>query len=426
MIRFERMEDFVLPDEFVYVCNATGSGSVNLTPIYQLGKERLKKLVILCGSADLDSEDEHDEREALKPAAWLKRFAIKELGLCERRDIEIIGNDPDGFEGWKRASDAAIKLAKDASAVPIIVNLQGGTKQMSHAIEHYLERAEANWMRLFLGKYPPISALVVMVGNDFKRVFPKEIAEQPPFEVLLDAANVAIVHKALPVLKSDETFDQSAVAAKLFAALNATDGKKALRTLNTAHYQYAKNNIGDFIIGQHVESHFFRICERIYKAAIGAVMWNDGNLGTGFRKEFLTGVWLETYITDRIRDAVVRQPQFNVQSQIALKEKNSFRQKNSEALEIDVILQQDACFHLIEAKSSVNPAEIVSYARKLGGNAAAIAGMPGKNWIVAPFVTFKDKEEQKDIEERCELWKIKLLTGCDAIDLLIEAIERLG
>ena len=437
MIRFDRMEDFILPEAYVYVCSATKSAPVFLTPIYHLGKHRLKKLVILCGVEDPEEPKSSELTEALLPAQRLRDFAVSKLGLVNGTDILIVYNSADDFAGWEKAAQAATGFAADAGDIPILANLTSGTKQMSHGIDHYLTLLDANWMRLMIGKRPATASLIVPVGNGLKPYWfesENEISAQPPFDVLISAMGVDVIETDLLRKKRKYYAQGSKQSAALFKALKTEDGWEALHAINVANSANGESK-KPLILSQKLtdigkQSRKFKgdghkalqNCEMIYAPAVGHDFWADGHFEQGKKRAFLTGGWLEQYVLDQVSEAVRIKRHFVVRSQVEL----GITGKPETVHEIDVLLQQDAMFHLIEVKSNTSPAKFFDYAQKLAAINRAIAGRPAQSWIVAPFVRFPSDIERDAAIERCNLlYQVRLLTGPDAIDALLMDIEKL-
>jgi Domain of unknown function (DUF1887) len=437
MIRFERLEDFALPESYIYVCSATKSAAVTLTPIYHLGKKRVKKVLILCGADDPENPKGNERNDAVLPAMRLCDFAQKHLGLKVETDIVTINNDADDFAGWEAAAQAAILLSQQAGDIPILVNLTSGTKQMSHAIDHYLTLHDAPWMRLLVGKRPATASLIVPVGNGVKQYWfdnEDEIAAQPPFDVLINAMGVDVIKSEALRIKRSHFARGSETAARLFTALATEDGWEALHAVNVANGNDKKsknplniNNHRDEIGKQSSKFNgnggaALQNCDMIYGAAVGKEYWNGGNLAKGNTRAFLTGGWLEQYILERVKEAVQGKRHFTLHSHVEVR----IMDQTDPAHEIDVLLQQDAVFHLIEVKSSTSPKQFFDYAQKLAAINRAVAGRPAQSWIVAPYVRFENEDKREAAISRClALWQVKLLTGADAIGKLLADIDRL-
>ena len=56
-MQFGSWDDFDQIAEFTLICSATGASQVNLIPIFHLGKNRIKRLVLLHGQAGKEASE---------------------------------------------------------------------------------------------------------------------------------------------------------------------------------------------------------------------------------------------------------------------------------------------------------------------------------------------------------------------------------
>lgn len=414
-IIFPTEADVAIPDSFVMMCNATGYAPANMMPIYHLGKQRIKKLVINCGVLDRKNPSPQEMNSAVVPARRLKAFALETLKLKES-DILIVDGDPDAFLGWERGVTWAT-----SHGLPILANFQGGTTQMSMGAEHALQASDANWMRLFVSKYPASVRIPVLVGNNFTEIlfYDDDVEERVPLDILLTSLGYR--------LKSQETghgggvSDQANRLYERFIAskgVQRTDRNAALGAINSLNRETQSP--------ANLSPSNRELVARWYERASHAVPWNNGVFTTQAQRKFFYGGWLERAIFDQIELILKDDPNFTVSLNFEI----CFGDNPKTSNEVDILIRHRDVFHLVEVKTSRTVNYLVEAADKLVGLNRILCGAPSRSWLCAPFVHFGDTADdakvRADITARLNAKGVTLLVGDGAVDQLHREIAELA
>jgi Domain of unknown function (DUF1887) len=413
-ITFTIEDDVALPEAFVLICNASGYGPINMMPIYHLGKERIKKLVINCGIYDRSNPTQQESNSAVVPARRLKAFALQTLKL-KNEDIMIVDNDPDAFLGWESG------IAWAAShRLPILANFQGGTTQMSMGCEHALQASNANWMRLFVSKYPASVRIPVLVGNDFTEILWDDelVEERVPLDILLTSLGYQ--------LKNHTTGDGGDVthqANRLYDRFITKVGKNrperntVLATMNNS------NRDNQSLASQSPSTR--ALLSAWYGRNDHAIPWANGVFTNKAQQEFFYGGWLERAIFDQIRVTLEDDPNFS----ISLNFEVSLEGKTATANEIDILIRHRDVFHLVEVKTSRTTDYLNAAADKMIGINRILCGAPSRSWLIAPFAHFGDQPDQialkNEFIQRLNQKGITVLMGDGAVEQLHREIGEL-
>lgn len=106
------------PERFVYVCNATQYGVINIAPVVQSAGSRVARAFIFC-AARFGSFDPTDKSQALGPADSLLSWFQERQVPCEIIYAERPGEDPGRWA-------AALRGIASAADCPVIYNAAGG------------------------------------------------------------------------------------------------------------------------------------------------------------------------------------------------------------------------------------------------------------------------------------------------------------
>lgn len=414
-ITFKEDSDFAIPDEFVLICNASSYGPINMMPIYHLGKGKIKKLVINCGVDIRINPTPQELHAAIIPARRLEAFALKTLKL-QKSDILVVDNDPDAFLGWERGVAWAA-----AHNLPILCNFQGGTTQMSMGTLHALEASDANWMRLFVSKYPASVRIPVMAGGAYGEIaWPDDwVEERVPLDILL--ASLGYDLKQQETEHGGGISDQASRLYERFVTKvgrNQIDRNAALKAMNSLKRETQSPR--DLSLQDRT------LVAQWYGRSDHAIPWNNGHFTTIQQRDFYYGGWLERAIFDQVKLLLKHDPNFTV----SLNFEVCVEGKPQTANEVDILIRHRDVFHLVEVKSSRTASYLNTAADKLIGINRILGGRPSRSWLCAPFVHFGDQSEhvaaQAEFTQRLDKKGITLLAGDGAVDQLHQQISELS
>jgi hypothetical protein len=427
IIEFQDSHSIKIPESFVYLCNATRASNVNLTPIFFFGRGRVKAIIIQSGVISADNITPFEEQEAVLPAKRLRAVAKDVLGLPDEAICSIQAS-PERLSGWS----ASIQWAKqNYPGVPIVANLQGGTKEMAMGTMAALnDPASGDCIYVFIGKRSGLPRLVGKI---------KGLVEER--ETNIDEGKSWIPVKALGISRGyqmSRNEDEAAAlvdyewAEAIFQRMtngNLELQRQALRGFNKAHSivdnnDFDLNALNDRQRGRCTVADlgWWFCCDPAYPEY--EEYWNNGNLGN--RKDpvrlFLTGAWLEQLIERRVKNAFNNSLSIGVLANATL----TIEGVEGSAAEIDLIVADRDTLHLIEVKTSVTTNQLAKQADQLGNKRSLIEGNLGRAWIVAPFLEAHAKQESLEgLKKRIHAKGVTLLYGNNAVDLLIAEISAL-
>lgn len=420
MLKFDASGDFQAPDQFVYLCNASGFGPGNFAPIFHLGKGRVKKVVICCGALE-NSKDALDLKHAIGPA---NRLLLKLPGLLgiARRDILMLYGDPDRSSGWMAKGSQIRAFAGD---LPILANLQGGTKQLALGINDAMRISGAEWARITVTKPPIRTGVTALFGNDFDdRIIPlAKVAEPIPLQLLFELRDLHFDQKgALP---------KRAAYAKL-AGLADSAWTKFTRNDQTAVMDRAKlsefngtfyrrdeksieNNGLDISGVPHDQKAMLR---RVFEFDCHPDKVTEKKLLPGFFASFVTGGWLEQAAFNQLTGRFGKSKDFDFTLNVPLR----MTEKSDEEGEADILIKHGDCLHVVELKTAASSKQLRGKSRnQAANNRTMIGGDMARSWLVMPFL--KD-DGVADLQKSCRLSGVTLLAGSDALKELIKEIEQ--
>jgi len=418
-MQFESTSAFTIPDKFTYVCSATKWAAGNLIPIYHLDKRRIASLVVLCGAMEKGPHTATQITDAIEPKDWLVKFARETLKLDDK-DIRVVHGDPDSIVPWSKAFGP-----NSPADLPVICNLQGGTKQMAIGVLDALARSPLSWLRVFVGKFPATVHIAAQVGNDLLDFFVDDamIKERVPLPVLLDA--VGYQSKAVSAVTA-YAHHQALSAAMIFSQMIGAhvDHKERDEALaifkrhGIKDKRNTKRRVKDEIIDfRNFEPEILKLLEKYY----GCPVWNSGYISGDPTCKFFQGGWLEQAVLDKVKAAIAHRPAFNAISNFEIKLKGSLHK----ATEIDILLHQGEVAHLIEVKTSTDEKFIQQAGDKLAANNRLLGGRPAKAWLVLPFMKISDVTLRDERPQRLKDRGVRLLIGERAVDQLLAEIAAL-
>jgi Holliday junction resolvase-like predicted endonuclease len=421
-IQFEQEQDFTLPEDYVLICNASGVPNANLIPIYHLGKSRIRAIAINCGVADRKSPTEQERNSAIRPAEWLRKFAVEVLNLPSE-NVRIFDGDPDNFCDWANVdANSAVGWIGQFS-LPVLANFQGGTTQMSLGLAQALADSSLHWLRMLVGKFPPLTHIPVRVGNRFLDWKVRQPSETVPVEILLNARGYERYSDDELEARNSYAKVNAAAATAIYRAFfprghvssdqrrPASDALSLVNRLCTD-----KTKQPPFVIDDPEGAIARYFAPNGKKAA-----WNGGKVDSDAQRSFLGGGWLEQAICEEIAKAVDSWGGFNVEPNLTIRQMGS----NEPANEIDILLRQGELWHLIEVKAGRSSEDLQKWGDKLVKLNRNLAGRPARTWLCAPFIWIQDAEKRKELIGRYDKSGVTLLFGNRAVSELLEQIGKL-
>ncbi|MEN9854895.1 MAG: hypothetical protein RLZZ157_21 [Pseudomonadota bacterium] len=426
-IEFKSIEDIQVPAEYVYLCNATRSANVNLIPIYHFGKKKMKAIVIQCGIANSAAISQFEQNEAIKPTKSLAKVAHKKLGLPKESIVEIQSSSA-RLSGW----EAGIEWAKKTfPALPIVANLQGGTKEMALGTLAALNAsADTNWMLVFVDKVSGLPRLVARVGNSTQEraIALEEVSEWvPPVEFGMARGFQVTPNRSAPAdekfydVWANEIWKRMIGAAEqqrnnILLAFNAACSRATKKAFDLPE-ELPVPRPSTLTISRDAIADLFGVSEA------GALdLWNNGQLGNEKSKVriFLTGGWLERVVAHQVRAHL---DGAKIQT-IALlpNAKVSIDGVAGISHEIDLLVVDRDTLNLVEVKTSVTTKQASQYGQSLAAKKTALDGNLSHAWLVAPFLWSADQNELPKLEKRLSALGVTLLSGNDAITRLATSI----
>lgn len=409
-------EALQLPEEFTYVCIASGQPQVNLVPFFALGANRVKHVIIIRGMTANPSAAE--VAQAQQPADRLRQFF-----LDRQYAVEIITGHPD-----RVVCDAWGKVAARAKNVglPIIANLTGGPKQVAFGIDAQLSKLP-NYYRLFVGKYPDDCWLISATD-------PRHEHRIPPAGYLPLADAVAI--RGLRLLPEDtirrnlrewNALDEylnglrDAIWPDGFAAPPAPDAVQTIALLNSYTGQINDNNPRLSLRG--AGGQLSRGANSIIELfSQGRDVFIDGIVDRQDWLRMVCGSWLELIIRRALIDGCAGMHGLEFLYSVAL----AWRGERDEVREIDIMIRKGGQLHLVEVKGSVDIKlkVLTGYIATLAATRQQTAGTV-KAWLILPFAGLRGATA-KEANRRAQAAGVILLHGDKAISGLIAEVLALA
>jgi hypothetical protein len=411
MIQTDSEGRIALPDRALYLCSASGFVINNVVPIFHLGAHRIVQGVIMRGVADPDRPTDVERREAIEPAMRLKAVWNEDLGRSDDNWNALTG-DPDDYLVWRNHAARVADLARSED-LPILFNVQSGTKQMVAGMAAGLDAAKADWSQLFIGKRPLRASLLVQAGNELRQLWldPADVGGTAvPLQSLFRAAGLAPIAPDEAGLAYDRA--RAAGARRLYEAVWRDRRHDALKAVNHANAGCPQD--GPLIL----TAEQFRRASSFYEEVLGPGALGDGRVDDPDARGFLTGRWLEQFVADELANILPRGAELHRCWRFAA------APGAAAMLEVDILLQDESQLHMIEVKSGSSYRELRPYLDRLGAFRHTVGGLAGSAWLVAPFFHLPP-EKRKDFEARAAAAKIRLLTGPKSIRSLKNEVKTL-
>ncbi len=416
MIRYDRIDDFRVPEAFVYLCCATGFAPNNYAPVFHLGKGRVKKVVICCGAAP-ESHDPSDQKHAIKPARALQKMLAAQLNPTSTSavDIQLFYGDPNRPSDWLRLG-AFVKAFADG--LPVIANLQGGTAQMSLGIDRALETAKLDWLMVTVTKPPIQTAVTALFGNriDEKFIPLNEVAENIPRELLF---SVRGLEPDTIEAKNQRTYyeQRTDLATRIWDKMAGSEqARRALAQLNTANYDESSSNAPLNLAALNLAETALRLIADIFELEADNLQIVNRHLSS-----FLTGGWLEQAALNHLTRHFVKRRDVTFTLNVPLCKIGG---RDLEG-EVDILVQHGENFHVVELKTSAGAKQLrAKHRNQTANNRNMVGGEMARAWLVMPFLT-GDGEYVRQLKASCNLSQVSLIAGLGAFDQLARQIEAL-
>lgn len=405
------------PDRFIYVCNATRNGIVNIAPIVHAGIHRVAQCIIFCGAAK-ESQSESDREQALGPARLLEAW-------CKEKQIvvEAIYGAGDEPSHWA-ASLREIANKANASGMPVIYNASGGRTLM---------KLGALW-------FPPAgtSALVVE-GRPLKSVLIQTVDGLPvvkslprhdniTLEDFLAANNVWELDPAVRKKRHKYAKRTGEMFLSFYNSLVDDQGCEGIRLIN----RLIKSNCdpdkkpfqsNTFLLG--INTSLFLALKDLSMDGLkilegpetAALLVRDKSTA-----ELLSGKWLEYVIYNKLQRFT---EDARIATGIRLADKTSTGKLTNEWGEIDVALMVADQLHVVEVKTGIMEkagrrntlAQMIQLRERL-------LGPFGRAWIVNPVVTFAEMDRDRAFLTRARKASATVYVGPAAVDRFVEDAGR--
>lgn len=422
-MQFESIEEFGLPEAYVYLCNATAYAPNNYAPVYQLGKERIRKIVICCGAPE-GSTDAGDLKHAIEPAENLRSSLAYRLDLDDEQDILILHGDPDRPGDWMKICDKIKQFAPD---LPVVANLQGGTTQMSLGINDALNASSLVWLRVTVTKPPIRTAVTALFGNSHgeKIVSLGDAVEQIPQDLLFASRGLQHEPKGVAGLRSwyDENADladriwqrvsQSHRWARTLALWNKAIFHADSRAIERTGLDLTSLGLSDSQLSQ---------IGRLFEAEKFPEQAVDGRITPGFFGPFVTGGWLEQAVCNHLRRHFKGKRNFAFTLGVPLRRLGMGEDEG----EIDVLVQHGDNLHVIEVKTSATGKQVrARHRNQTSNNRQLVGGEMARAWLVMPMLD--ERHAYLDaLKKSCALSQVELIVGVGAMKKLAAQIEQLS
>ena len=420
MLRFDPIEGFQAPDQFVYLCNATGFAPNNYAPIFHLGKQRVKKVVICCGAPER-STDSLDQKHALGPATSLGLKLPGLLGIA-KRDILTLYGDPDRTSTWLGKGGQIKTFAGD---LPILANLQGGTTQMSLGINDALRLSGLAWARVTVTK-PPIRTVVgALFGNAVEdRIIPlANVAEHVPQNLLFELRGLGFDHEDARAKRAAYA-ELDGLADSVWTKLNrpdltASQARQKLAAFNGTVFRndekdIEKNGLDLMNVPRDQKDMLARLFE--FDQHPGSV--TDKRLNPGHFASFVTGGWLEQATLNELRRKFAKRTDISFTLNVPLRGIS----KTDDEGEADILIKHGDCLHVVEVKTTATIKQLRSKHRnQAANNRKMVGGEMARSWLVMPFLK-SEGAAFADLQSSCRLSEVTLIAGLGALKTLVDQV----
>ncbi len=412
-------EEFYNIEGFTLICSATGAAQVNLIPLYHLGKERIRKIVLLHGHNGR-TDDQLTALQADWPSSWLEDFARAAGGLGLPDDcIKVVhGSAESVFGQWSEA----VVWAKDAG-LPVLCNLSGGTAQMTAAILMELQEKQVPCFFLTIDKAHSRTRITGRIGNAMQErvLTDDEIRAFVPWQVLTASKHLKSARTPRKVAELAFQQGNGLHAARIWSTIHddRDRGIAALKKLGARVFSTPK----DCPIDAR-EPEISRIFDQ------GWEHWKDGNL-TPLVADFCNGGWLEQYVADEVARIGLDGDIFALAAGLEFADERRIRGSDDPLLlgEFDLIVLEGDQPHLVEVKAVTwagKDAKVQTWLDKLSAWRPVLGGPPTRAWIIAPFLSFPNGQAKKEFLGRAQDAGISLYRGVDAVKQLCADLRALA
>lgn len=412
-------EEFDRVEEFSLVCSATGAAQVNLIPLYHLGKERIRRIVLLHGHNGR-SDDQLTALQADWPSSWLEDFARDPEGLGLPDDcIKVVhGSAESVFGQW---SDAVV-WAKDAG-LPVLCNLSGGTAQMTAAILLELQEKQVPSFFLTIDKAHSRTRVTGRIGNAMQErvLTDSAIRSFVPWNVLTASKHLKSARTPRKVEELEFQNGNSLHAARIWSAIHQDRdrGIAALKKLGARVFTTPKGHPVDA-----ADPDISRIFDQ------GWEHWNAGALSP-LAADFCNGGWLEQYVSDEVAKIGLDKDIFAFAAGLEFADERRIRGSDDPLLlgEFDLVVLEGDQPHLVEVKAVTwagKEAKVQTWLDKLSAWRPVLGGPPTRAWIVSPFLSFPNDQAKKEFLGRAREAGISLYRGVDAVKQLCADLQGLA
>lgn len=407
--------DFDKVGEFTLICSATGASQVNLIPIYHLGRQRIKGLVIQTGSSG-GRQSDADIIQGNIPREWLAWFAGEELGLPPDRIHVVAGNSDRIADQWAQSASKALEWG-----LPVLYNVSGGTAQMTAATMRALDAQSVPYTIVSLDKSPSRVRLSGLIGNRFcdRAIKGAAISSRVPPQVLMDSKGLKMLRSAAKQEEVEYFQGLAREAERIWDAYwaNPNHGRAALQQIGRAIQDKT------FSLSTLEPGKFGKITALFDSES---PEWNGGDL-KGQAIKFYGGGWLEQYIYSKAMPAARGKAiEFFPGIEICAL-------GDPPRGEMDLLVLEGDVPHIVEVKAQMSAndrgdpgAKVQAWIDRLAALRQALGGMPSKAWIVAPFLEFTSNASASDFAHRAEDAQLRIYTGSDAARRLYADLKALG
>ena len=415
------------PERFVYVCSATKAAMIAAMPIRQAGRERVARVVLLCGAPE-DSTDPRDRTEALEPMLRLQQYCRHMQVACH-----VIHGAADDLVHWTRALRHVADTAH-AENLPVLFNASTGTGQM---------RIGALWTPM-----PGNVRALTVSGRPLHAQLIQDQGGEPVVHDI-DADQGFSLDHHLAIRGFRETgAGASAEAEKLYLRNEGRIVTFARTLLANSHLISPLNGAVFNLVRDLRDAERFRPIELLglpegIAAAVNTLLADgpiagierhrDGSIHLKSKKavEFLQSGWFEALLYLQIRDLIAGYPDCAVWPNIEIA-----LDAAAAVGEFDILLSIAGQLHAIEAKTSTfgrgggqddrgetgqaNRRKAIEQMTK----ARAILQAHACLWLVNPIAT-EDNLDIAGFGERIAAQGVVIRHGADAVEQLLGDIRQL-
>nr|WP_294546230.1 DUF1887 family CARF protein [uncultured Rhodopila sp.] len=439
------------PTRFIYVCSAGRGAVVNMLPVAHAGIDRVEQVFIFCGAYGPDTDDGNDRAEAVDPALRLARqlARLSNNRLSEaKRTVRIVYGSPVTISTWNQEMRALLADTErpDGKSLPVVLNLKGGTKEMS--IGGVLGLSATGKDRGLLVTVSDQYARVQLVRPGRQDILPVRGAdldlprylETYGFREHIDP-HPRRAHQQRAALEALYEAERDRIQAFARAFLPAAiEGWPLLRDLAQKHADANKGD-RDFKPSGLIsmpDSRPWPARDQLSRALKELQGFpgidfdlDAGNAISGFQintaaaSRFLTGGWLEAALYLAVKDALGARNDVSVFTGLAI---CSEAKPGTQQVELDLAVMIGSQLVIVEAKSSqmtnAAAARIGDHALPVvENNKRMLGGQVCRALIVNPCVTLNWLENRPGaVTDRARRGGIELCLGSRAIDKAVDYI----